>query len=56
MGTLKIPDTQYPIFLQIVRYETDTDTDADIITVLVNTRWNELALRLILFVFYCKDK
>ncbi len=36
-GTLKIPDTQYPIFLEIVRYEPDmdTDTDTDIITALL---------------------
>ncbi len=25
-GTLKIPDTRYPIFLKIVQYEPDTDT------------------------------
>ncbi len=33
-GNLKIPDTLYPIFLKIVRYEPDTDTDTDIIAAL----------------------
>ncbi len=34
-GTWKIPDSQYPIYLKIVRYEPNTDTNTDIITALV---------------------
>ncbi len=34
-GTLKMPDTQYPIFLKIGLYEPNTDTDTDVITALV---------------------